>query len=95
MDRADHHAGNVNEIALALAGAIVWRKDDTPIRVMARDGEMKNVLWVSINSVRYALSYNHETNQIEMRRGSTQGTVIASFDNTTPLVDVKEFFEAL
>ena len=34
MNRADHHAGNVNEIVLALAGAIVWEKDDTPIRVM-------------------------------------------------------------
>ncbi|MEH1935142.1 MAG: hypothetical protein V7L14_15895 [Nostoc sp.] len=32
MERADHHAGGVNEISLALAGAIVWRKDDDPIR---------------------------------------------------------------
>ena len=28
MSRADHHAGSVNEIALALVGAILWRKDD-------------------------------------------------------------------
>lgn len=95
MNRADHHAGNVNEIALALVGAIVWKKDDTPIRVMARDGETKNVLWVSINSVRYAFSYNHQTNQIEMRGGSVQGDVLHHFDNSTPLTDIKEIFEAL
>ncbi|MBI1746127.1 MAG: hypothetical protein HYR55_06020 [Acidobacteria bacterium] len=34
MNRADHHAGNVNAIALALAGAILWRKnDEEPIKV--------------------------------------------------------------
>jgi hypothetical protein len=44
MYRAAHHAGQVNAIALALAGAIVWRKDAEPIEVMARDGETKNVL---------------------------------------------------
>lgn len=27
MARADHHANEVEEIALALAGAIVWKKD--------------------------------------------------------------------
>ncbi|WP_449405789.1 hypothetical protein [Massilia phosphatilytica] len=37
---AIHHAGKVNEIALALAGAILWRKnDDEPIKVMMREGE--------------------------------------------------------
>jgi hypothetical protein len=28
MRRSEHHAGNVGGAALALAGAIVWRKDD-------------------------------------------------------------------
>ncbi|WP_355508252.1 hypothetical protein [Xanthomonas cannabis] len=26
MERADHHAGSIKEIALALTGAIIWRK---------------------------------------------------------------------
>ena len=60
MARADHHAGNVKEIALALAGAILWRKNDNElIRAMVHDGETKNVLSVRIGAARYAFSYNH------------------------------------
>jgi hypothetical protein len=96
MTRADHHAGPVNEIALALAGAIIWRKDDDePIKVMARDGETKNVLWARINGQRYAFSYNHSAGQIEMRRGSTQGQILQAFSNTTPLAELKRVFENL
>jgi hypothetical protein len=45
LSRADHHAHNVNEIALAIAGGIIWRTTNR-IRVMSREGEMKNVLWL-------------------------------------------------
>ena len=95
LDRADHHAQNVNEIALAIAGAIIWRKDDTPLEVMIREGEMKNVLWVKIRNQRYALSYNHESGEIELRDGSTRGNVVGTFSNATPLTDVKRIFGAL
>ena len=27
MNRADHHAGNVSDVCLAIAGAVIWRKD--------------------------------------------------------------------
>jgi hypothetical protein len=41
MRRADHHANNVGGVALALAGAIVWRKDDADeIEVMERQGDL-------------------------------------------------------
>jgi len=95
MERAEHHANNVSEIALALAGAIVWKKDSDPITVMAQEGEMKNVLWVSISSNRYAFSYNHNTDQIEIRSGSIRGDVIRSFDNTTTLSELRMFFDDL
>lgn len=96
MNRADHHAGNVQEIALALAGAILWRKDDEePIRVMAQGGETKNVLWVRIGGQRYAFSYNHAAGEIEMREGGTQGPTIHAFSNATPLATVYQVFEAL
>jgi hypothetical protein len=94
MARAEHHANNVDEVALAIAGALVWRKQGD-IRVMARSGDMKNVLWVRIGGRRYALSYNHAAGTIEVRDGSTQGTVLACFSNATPLADVKRFFESL
>lgn len=96
MNRADHHAGAVNEIALALAGAILWRKnDEEPIKVMVRDGHTTNVLWVRIGSTRYAFSYNHDAGQIEMREGSTHGPTLHTFTNSTPLASVRMIFESL
>jgi hypothetical protein len=41
MARAEHHANNVDEVALAIAGAVVWRKEGE-IEVMTREGDMKN-----------------------------------------------------
>ena len=94
VDRAEHHAPGVDQIALAVAGAVVWRKQGR-IRVMERDGNMKNVLWVDIGSARYALSYNHEAGAIEVREQSTQGRRLASFSNATPISEVKRFFSSL
>ncbi len=96
MGRADHHAHRVNEIALALVGAIVWRKDATAIKVMAaRNGGTANVLWISIGGKRYAFSYNHDAGTIEMRDKSVQGDVLASFDNSTPIAEVRRIFSLL
>ncbi|MFH1060296.1 MAG: hypothetical protein V1797_16660 [Pseudomonadota bacterium] len=93
--RAVHHAPNVDEIALALVGAILWKKDDKQIELFERDGEVKNVLWVWIGDTRYAFSYNHNTQEIEMRKNSTHGAVIKVFSNSTPLADLKSFFDNL
>lgn len=96
MDRADHHAGEVQEIALALAGAIMWRKDyDKPIKVMAHNGQTKNVLWVSIDGSRYAFSYDHAGAAIEMRQGTLQGETLHTFSDTTALSDVYRIFKQL
>ena len=95
MDRAEHHADNVSEVALALAGAIVWRKDDDDIEVFEREGKMTNVLWVWIQGARYAFSYNHDAGTIEMRAGSTQGAVLHSFSNGTSNQEIKDAFRSL
>ncbi len=96
MFRVEHHAGNVEVIALALAGAILWRKDDNAnIKVMANGNDTKNVLWVTINGTRYAFSYNHDSEEIEMREGSTQGNTICRFDNSTPLSTLVNTFKSL
>jgi hypothetical protein len=94
MARAEHHANNVDEVALAIAGAVVWRKEGE-IEVMTREGDMKNVLWVRINGNRYALSYNHEQGRIEVRERNTQGHVLASFTNANTISEVKQFFAGL
>lgn len=72
MARSEHHGPNVGGIALALAGAIVWRKDSEPIEVHAgRTMTHGTVLWVVIGGQKYAFKYNHRTRAIEMRLGST------------------------
>lgn len=96
IERAEHHAGNVDEVALELAGAILWRKDDDePISVMTYRGETANVLWVRIGGTRYAFSYNHQAGAIEMRQDSTQGNALHRFTNAMTLAEVKRVFDAL
>lgn len=62
---------------------------------MAREGELKNVLWFHVGGQRYALSYNHDSGEIELRLGTTHGNVVASFGNETPLDEVRRAFESL
>ena len=95
LARADHHAQGVSDVALAIAGGVIWTKDDTPIRVLDRDGDMKNVLWFRVAGRRYAFSYNHDTGEIELRKNSLQGKVIASFSNETTNTEVRDTFESL
>lgn len=94
MARAEHHANNVDDVSLAIAGAVVWRKEGE-LGVMTREGDMKNVLWVRINGNRYALSYNHDEGSIEVRSRNTQGQVLASFTNSNSASEVKDFFSGL
>jgi hypothetical protein len=97
LGAAQHHAGNVDEIILAIAGAIIARKDDTPLQVRAgRTQEMgRAITFTSNRGNTYALSYNHTTKQIDMKQNNSHGPVIHSFDNATPLSVVASTFAAL
>jgi len=96
MARAEHHGPNVRGIVLALAGAIIWRKDSAPIEVHeGRSMAHGTVLWVYIRGQRYAFRYNHTTGEIEMRIGSARGNVMRTFSNTTPVEQVEQFFRGL
>ena len=94
MQRAAHHAGAVEEIALAIAGALVWRKEG-PIEVYERDGDMKNALWVTIGAKKYAMKYNHDNETIEFREKNLRGKLLKSFTNATSIAEVKQFFADL
>ena len=91
MSRAMHHAGKVDAIALPLLGAIVWRADPTSIR------HGTNVLWWQSEATgqQYVCSYNRQTGEIEIRADSTQGAVLHSFSNTTPVYRVQQVFAGL
>jgi hypothetical protein len=95
LDRSEHHAKTVGAIALALVGAVLWRKDDVPLEVKTYAGKTANILWVHIGGRRYALAYNHQAETIELRDRTQSGDVIASFTNSTPVSEVRRVFKAL
>jgi len=64
--------------------------------LMARSGDMKNVLWVKMKSGRkYAFAYNHQSGAIEIRDGTTQGAVLHSLTNATSLSNLRQTFQSL
>lgn len=94
MNRADHHGQNVNEIVLTLAGAVIWRATQD-VEVRTYNDQTGNILWLTVNGHRYAIAYNHETFNIEIRDRKQNGAVLATFDNSTNTRDVKRIFEGL
>lgn len=95
MNRSGHHATTVGAIALALLGAVLWKKDDAPVEVRTYDGRPANILWVQISGDRYALAYNHHEECIELRDRTQSGAVLHRFTNTTPVTEVWQVFETL
>lgn len=94
LDRADHHAGNVEGVTLALLGAIVW-KSDQEIEVREYNGSPANMIWFWVNGNRYAMSYNHSTEQIELKDRTHKGDVLHEFDNSTSYKEIIEIFNEL
>jgi hypothetical protein len=96
MARAEHHGPNVRGIVLALAGAIIWRKDPAPIEVHeGRSMAHGTVLWVVIGGQRYAFRYSHATGEVQMRLGTVKGNVLHAFSNATPIEQVEQIFRSL
>jgi len=94
LNRADHHAKNVEGISLALLGAIIW-KSDAEIEVREYNGSPANMIWFWVNGNRYAMSFNHSTQQIELKERTHKGKVSQTFDNSTPITDIVEIFRGL
>lgn len=95
MDRADHHAGKVKGIALALLGGIIWRGEPDSIRIRRFAGSPANMLWVTISGNTYVFAYNHETEKIEIRDRTQTGAVLHSFDDTNTAADIEAAFRGL
>ena len=53
---------------------------------------MTNVLWAHIGGSRYAFTYNHDLQAIEIRRDNLRGYPVARFDNTATAAEIKQFF---
>ncbi len=93
-DRANHHAPNVREIIYSLLGIIILKKDKgTDIEVRGSDNNSTgNILWVTINQMRYALRYEHSNDTIEVRKNSYNGDVILKINNQTQISDILKIF---
>jgi hypothetical protein len=94
MNRADHHGQNVNEIVLTLAGAVIWRATQD-VEVRTYNEETANILWLTVTGHRYAIAYNHQTGNIEIRDRNQNGAVLATFNNSSTANDVKTIFGGL
>ena len=95
MGRADHHAGEVKAIALAMLGGVIWRAEPGSIEIKQYDGGLANVLWFICGGRRYAVAYNHATEEIEIRDRTQSGPAIHSFSNRTPVSDVEAAFKVM
>ena len=95
MNRSEHHAETVGAIALTLLGAVLWRKDSTPISVRKYDGRPANIVWFEVKGKRYALAYNHHDGCIELRQRTQSGKVLHQFTNDTPVTEVRRVFRRL
>ena len=93
LDRANHDAGNVEGVALALLGAVIWRADGE-ISVREYAGRPANMIWFNVGDHRYVMTYNHN-GQIELKDRTHTGNVIANFDNSSSYQDVIDTFSRL
>lgn len=94
LSRADHHAENVKGVALALAGAVIW-KSTGQISVREYLGEPANILWFYINIRKFSLVYNHKNDKIELRERTQSGETLAIFDNETTYSEIIDIFNNL
>lgn len=94
LNRANHHAGNVEGVSLALLGAVVWRANGE-IAVREYNGRPANMIWFHVNNNKYLLTYNHENDEIELKERTNTGIVIATFDNTSTYREIITVFGSL
>ena len=70
-----------------------------PIALLLQDGsvlaEPANIIWFEVDGNRYALAYNHGAGCIELRERTQSGKVLHRFTNKTPVIEVREVFQAL
>jgi hypothetical protein len=96
LRRSDHHAGDVNEVLLTIAGAILWRKSpQDPVKVNTKEGAGGNVIWFRVDGTRYVLLYNHELRRIELAQGGRKGELIHTFTNESSTAEVVRVFAGL
>ena len=92
LGRADHHAQEVEEVALTLMGAVIWKAKENSIEVRSVGEKTGNMLWFETNRSRYSFRYDHSDKKIELREKTSNGPIISIFDNTITANTVYNIF---
>ena len=93
---ANHHAAQVAAVIQPLSDEVRARLGPTDtIDVYERNGITARTCWVKIAGKRYCFSYNYKLNTIELRDGSTQGSLRYTFTNATTLLQIQAQAAAL
>jgi len=76
---------------------VILRKDNSSLQVRpGASGKLGRALqFTSAKRKTYALSYNHSTKAIDLKRDNFRGEVIHSFTNKTKLSEVSSVFSKL
>lgn len=94
--KAEHHAQSVEAITLMLAGSVVMLKNSgSDIRVLERNGETKNLMWVEINGNKYAFAYNGSNKSVEIRQDNMKGSVLISLNDNMQIREVYSIMKSL
>lgn len=96
VDRARHHAPEIQEVILTLAGAVLLSKDaGTAVEARSWQGSTANILWATFNGQRHVFTYDHRQSRIVIKQRSTRGPVVGYFDNRTSTAQVINIFRRL
>ena len=95
LEKANHHAKEVEEVALSIMGAVIWRAEGDIEVKETQEHKTGNILWFWCNGSRYALYYKHKTRQIELRAKNYKGKTLHKFDNGITQAEVFEIFSGL
>lgn len=96
IQRARHHAPEIAQVILALAGAVILEKDrGLPLQAGTYRGRIANVLRATIRNENYVFGYNHDNGQIVIKRGNNRGPTVGEFNNQTHTRDIIRIFRNL
>lgn len=93
MERADHHAKEVEAVCLSLVGAIIWKANKVEVRTYK--GDMANQLWMMAGANWYSFTYGHESGTVDMKKDNHHGDVIHTFTNTSSAIEILSIFDKL
>lgn len=87
--KARHHAHNVQDV-IPLVAVSLFSLYPTSVTALTRNGDLKNAVWVQGNNTkqRYAITYNHNDECIDVRLRSLHGPVMYTFTNSTTVSEI-------